>query len=460
VTQEVDPWLDSDTIVALSTPPGIGGLAVVRISGPRALASVRSCAPGLPRVPPVRHAGLVELKIRGELLDRGLVTVFSAPKSYTGEDVVEISLHGSPVLVDRLIAALCAAGARRAQPGEFTLRAFRSGRMDLMQAEAVNELIHSRTVEGARMAFSSMEGALSRRMQRLRTHLVELGAVLETEIEFGEDQHIGEVVDAGAVKSALNEIHLILEHARFNEILSRGLKVVIAGRVNVGKSTLFNALLGHDRALVSSQPGTTRDFLTDTLYIDGFPVDLTDVAGWDAGPQNELESRGIRRGVERLNSGDVVLFLVDASQPLTEADHEVDTLTAAHCRLVVATKMDRADAGTLERIRKRYAREEYCEASALGEPDLPEIRDYLRRRVHGLTHRKSDFAVSARQRELLRELKERLTRICGGLENTKPEAELLAEELRQAMDCIGLLTGGITSADVLNAVFSRFCIGK
>ncbi|MBN1197160.1 MAG: tRNA uridine-5-carboxymethylaminomethyl(34) synthesis GTPase MnmE [Candidatus Aminicenantes bacterium] len=460
MTQEVDLWLDDDTIVALSTPPGIGGLAVVRISGSRAVGLARTCVPGLPRSPSARRADFVELKIRDELLDRGLVTVFPAPASYTGEEVVEISLHGSPVLVDRLIAALCSAGARRAQPGEFTLRAFRNGRIDLLQAEAVNELIHARTLDGARMAISSMEGALTGRLQRLRTHLVELGAALETEIEFGEDQHIGNVVDPGRITSALKEIRLILERARFNEVLSNGLKVVIAGRVNAGKSTLFNSLLGHDRALVSSRPGTTRDFLTETIYIDGFPVDLTDVAGWDAGSRDELESQGIRRGVERLNSGDAVLFLVDASRPLSEADHEMDKLSVSHCRLVVATKMDQADPEVLKQIRRRYAGNYYCEVCALNEPDLPAVKDFLRSRIQGLTRRKNDFVVSARQRELLRDLEERLSRLCTGLEKQSYEVELLAEELRGAMDCIGRLTGGITSAEVLDAVFSRFCIGK
>ena len=460
MTQDSDLWLDDDTIAALSTPPGIGGLALIRVSGPRALEVVRSCAPGLSESPSPRRATLVDLEARGEHLDHGMVTFFPAPRSYTGEEVLEISLHGAPVLVDRLISALCSAGARRARPGEFTLRAFRNGRMDLMQAEAVNELIHARTVDGARLALSSLDGALSQRIAKLRADLIELGANLETEIEFAEDQHTGTIPILDVVASARDEIRMILEHARFNEVLAKGLKVVIAGRVNVGKSTLFNCLQGNDRALVSSRPGTTRDFLTETIYVEGFPVDLTDVAGWDNLSRDELETRGIRRGVERLAAGDAVLFLIDASRPLTAADDEMDRMSSGHSRLVVATKMDRADPETLKRIRQRYRAEEYCEVSALDDPAVPPVRDYLRRRVLELVRREDDFAVSARQRELLHELADVLTRICTGLAGSRPAVEVLAEELRRGLDCIGRLTGGITTGEILDAVFSRFCIGK
>lgn len=460
MTREFDLWLDDDTITALSTPAGIGGLAVVRVSGPRALDVVRVCAPDLPVRPRPRRAELAAIIAEGKPLDRGLITFFPGPRSYTGEDVAEISLHGTPVLVDSLLDALVAAGARRARPGEFTLRAFRNGRIDLIQAEAVNGLINARTEEGARLAFSSMEGALSDRMNDLRSRMVELGAALETEIEFAEDQHIDSIPALEAVRSARDDIGVILEQARFNDVLGRGLKVVIAGRVNAGKSTLFNSLLARDRALVSSRPGTTRDFLTETIYIDGFPVDLTDVAGWDNISRDDLESRGIRRGVERLDEGDLVLLLMDASRPLTAADDEMDRMTSGRDRLVVATKMDRSDPEVLERLRRRYGAESYCEVSALKEPALPEIRSYFHNRVRELTRRESDFAVSSRQRELLRELKCRLTRVCDGLKSRNPGVELLAEELRRGLDCVGRLTGGVTTGEILEEVFSRFCIGK
>ena len=460
MNRDSDLWLDDDTIAALSTPAGIGGLGVVRVSGLRALDVVRACVADLSWNPRPRRAGLVELVAAGNSLDRSLVTFFPGPRSYTGEDVVEISLHGSPILADRLLDALCTAGARRALPGEFTLRAFRSGRIDLIQAEAVNSLINARSEEGARLAFSSMEGALSDKMNRLRSRMIELGAALETEIEFAEDQHMDAIPALEAVRSARDEIGVILEQARFNEVLRRGLEVVIAGRVNAGKSTLFNSLLANDRALVSSRPGTTRDFLTGTIYIDGFPVDLTDVAGWDNLSRDDLESRGIRRGVERLAEGDVVLLLMDASRPLNDADEEMDRMTAGYDRLVVATKMDRSDPDVLEQLRRRYADEPYCEVSALEVPALPDIRNFLRNRVRNLTRRENDFAVSARQRELLRELRDRLGRICEGLESGNPEVELLAEELRRGLDCVGRLTGGITTGDILTEVFSRFCIGK
>ena len=460
MTRDLDLWLDSDTIAALSTPAGIGGLAVVRISGPRALDVVRVCVPDLSRSPRPRRAELVEIIAGSSSLDRGLLTFFPNPRSYTGEDVVEISLHGTPVLVDQLLDALSAAGARRARPGEFTLRAFRNGRIDLIQAEALNGLIHARTEEGARLAFSSMEGALSDKMNSLRAHMIELGAALETEIEFAEDQYLDSIPALEAVRSARDDIGVILEQARFNEVLGRGLKVVIAGRVNAGKSTLFNSLLARDRALVSSRPGTTRDFLTETIYIDGFPLDLTDVAGWDNRSRDDLESRGIRRGIELLQEGDLVLLLLDASRPLTAADNEMDRITLGCERLVVATKMDRSDPDVLEQLRRRYGSASYCEVSALTDPALPGIRKYFRNRVRALTRRENDFAVSSRQRELLRELRSRLARICDGLESESPGVELLAEELRRGLDCIGRLTGDVTTREILEEVFSRFCIGK
>ena len=460
MTRNRDLQLEDDTIAALSTPPGVSAIAVIRISGPDALKALRACASGMPGSLIPRTATLVYLSCQGRMVDQALATWFPAPNSYTGEDVVEISLHGNPLVAEALLAELFRNETRQALPGEFTFRAFQNGKLDLVQAEAVNELIHARTRFGVDMALASLEGGLSRRMKALRAAMIELGVALETQLEFAEDQFLGEIPALQAVDGARGEIQVILENAEFNDILRRGLRVVIAGRANVGKSSLFNALLRRERALVAPQPGTTRDFLSETFYVEGFPVELIDVAGWNRGARDDLEARGIRSGSDRIAQSDIVLFVLDASEPLQEADRDVERMVGTRPHQVVANKIDVANLNSLEQIRNAYGSDEYCEISAREDPQVDGVREFLSRSIQGLTEREMDFAISARQRDLLRELGAILDLLTRGIRSGSGSMELLAEELRHGLDFIGRLTGEVTTEEVLGEIFSSFCIGK
>lgn len=455
--------MDRDTIAALSTPMGRGGIAVIRISGEKTLAILQKIIEKFPQKVISRQAYHGFVKDDERRIDECVVIFFKSPISYTGEDVAEISLHSNPFIVEEvlnLIFKLYKKGVRNALPGEFTYRAFKSGKMDLIQAESVNELINANSKYYAHMKFGSLEGKLSRLMEKLKEDLINLGVRIETKIEFEEDQFFDEVTIADQLKGPLKKLDTILTNARFNELLNKGLNVVIAGRVNVGKSSLFNTLLMEERSIISSIPGTTRDFIKEKLYIDGFPIDITDVAGINRKTTDDIEAQGIKRSLEKLENCDAVIFMLDASSPVKEIDKEIYNLIKEKKKLIIANKIDIMDQNILVDISSCFKDEKIINVSVKEYINIEEITGFLENLIGNVRSKETDFTINQRQKLVLEELKTTLIRIRQMVEVDSSHAEIIAEEIRRAVEIIGQLMGEVTPEDILNKIFSEFCIGK
>jgi tRNA modification GTPase len=464
-----------DTIVAIATPPGRGGIGVIRLAGPDAkkiaLAMLRlkhdldpgravfgeliepahehvgTAAPGCPA-----EQGLTER------IDEVVVTNFAKPHSYTTDEIVEISAHGSPVVLRHVVELAVARGARLAEPGEFTMRAFLNGRIDLTQAEAVRDLIESQTLYQAKIAAQQLEGALSRRLQPVKQKLIELIATLEAGIDFAEDDISVLPADQilqrnAAVRAPLEELAASFAYGK---IVHHGLTLAIVGRPNVGKSSLFNCLVERERAIVTATPGTTRDLVSETVAIGGIPVKLVDTAGIRRA-LDEAESIGIRKSMEALADADLVLVVLDSSQPLAAEDEELLSQVAGRPAIAVANKVDlsgeqwSADGGDLVTV----------QTSATTGKGIPELRNEILRHVGGEagTQPEAGFLTNLRHQERVREALTALASASVAVENKVPH-EMLLLDLYNALRPLDEITGATTSDDILNLIFSTFCIGK
>jgi len=447
-----------ETIVAISTPPGRGGIGIVRLSGSHALDIAR----GLVRAgPALEHARARLAEILdpdgGHKLDEAVVTYFARPRSYTGEDLVEIAAHGSPVVLDLLVRLALRAGARLARPGEFTERAFLAGRIDLTQAEAVRDLIEAQTLYQARVAAEQMGGALSRRVQPAKQELVELVALLEAGIDFAEDDV--EVTPDTEIVTRIDTIAAVLQvlsrsfgHGR---IVHSGLRLAIVGRPNVGKSSLFNRLLERERAIVTAQPGTTRDLVSDRLSLGGIPVELVDTAGLREA-KTEAEAIGIRKSREVLADADIVLVVLDASVPLRDDEKELITALAGRRALVVRNKSDlNSGSDVAPELPLRCV-----STSALTGDGVTTLRDALTESVRNPAG-ESDAGVltSLRHFEAVSGALASLSTAREAVAQRTPH-EMLLLDLYAALRCLDSLTGETTADDILHQIFSTFCIGK
>src|SRR3984957_1830704 len=372
-----------DTIVAIATPPGRGGIGVVRLAGSRA----REISAPMLRLKNELEAGravfgeLIEPSGMDTRIDEVVVTYFAKPHSYTTDDVIEISAHGAPVVLRHIVEMCLSAGARLAEPGEFTMRAFLNGRIDLTQAEAVRDLIDSQTLYQAQVAAQQLEGALSHRLQPIKQKLIELIATLEAGIDFAEDD-VSVMADAAILEKILgvkDPLQRLSASFAYGKIVHEGLTLAIVGRPNVGKSSLFNRLVERERAIVTAAPGTTRDLVSETVAIAGIPIQLVDTAGIRQAV-DEAESIGIRKSKEALADADLVLVVLDASQPVTAEDSELLALTQSRPVLVVANKCDlsasarwSAISGPLPAVR----------VSALTGDGIAELRQEILRRIGG-----------------------------------------------------------------------------
>ncbi|HWR53803.1 MAG TPA: tRNA uridine-5-carboxymethylaminomethyl(34) synthesis GTPase MnmE [Bryobacteraceae bacterium] len=446
----------SDTIVAIATPPGRGGIGVLRISGPCA----RDVASGLlrfrrpPEWEPWRSFIADLTDAEGRTLDEVVVTFFEQPRSYTAEDVVEIACHGSPVLLRHGVERACVNGARLAEPGEFTLRAFLNGRIDLPQAEAVRDLIEATTLYQARVAAAQAEGSLSRRIAPPKNQLIELVALLEAGIDFAEDDI--SVASEAEILRRLDPIIQAIEQLAasfaWGKLVHDGLALAIVGRPNVGKSSLFNRLLQHDRAIVTDIPGTTRDVVSETAAIEGIPVKLFDTAGVRTG-QDLVESLGIERSYRAMADADLTLVIVDVSAPLEDGDRNLIAHASSQGRFLIAgNKSDlpvRAVIG-----------EPFVPVSALTGEGIPELR---RRIVETAApagiEQEYGFITSVRHEVRLREALEALGRARDAVQQSIPH-EMLLLDIYAALQALDAMTGATTADDILNRIFSTFCIGK
>ena len=404
-------------------------------------------------------------------IDEVVVTYFAKPHSYTTDDIVEISAHGSPVVLRHIVELALARGARLAEPGEFTMRAFLNGRIDLTQAEAVRDLIESQTLYQAKIAAQQLEGALSRRLQPIKQRLVELIALLEAGIDFAEDDvsvlppdqilhHVAEI------RSPLDEL---ARSFAYGKIVHEGLTLAIVGRPNVGKSSLFNRLVERERAIVTATPGTTRDLVTETVSIGGIPVKLVDTAGIRRA-LDEAESIGVKKSMEALADADLVLVVLDASQPISPEDEQLLEQTEDRPALVVENKSDlrgipknassgeTSDAGTAHR---RTRAQSAVRTSALTGEGIPDLRAVILRHVTGEASPRSEagFLTNARHQSLVNDALTALASAKAAVDNRVPH-EMLLLDLYNALRPLDEITGATTNDDILNLIFSRFCIGK
>jgi tRNA modification GTPase len=454
-----------DTIVAIATPPGRGGIGVIRLAGPDArqialpmLRLKRDLEPGHAVFGELidEHVGTVGPS--SARIDEVVVTYFAKPHSYTTDDIVEISAHGSPVVLRHIVELAMARGARLAEPGEFTMRAFLNGRIDLTQAEAVRDLIESQTLYQAKVAAQQLEGALSRRLQPIKQKLVELIATLEAGIDFAEDDI--SVLPADQILQRIGLVRAPLEELAasfaYGKIVHEGLTLAIVGRPNVGKSSLFNRLVERERAIVTASPGTTRDLVSETVAIAGIPVKLVDTAGIRRA-LDEAESIGIRKSMEALADADFVLVVFDSSQPLADEDEELLGQVAGRPAIAVANKAD------LSR-EKRAARDPELptvRTSATSGEGIAELRNEILRHIRGDagTQVENGFLSNLRHQDHVRESLAALTAARVAVENKVPH-EMLLLDLYNALRPLDEITGATTSDDILNLIFSTFCVGK
>jgi tRNA modification GTPase len=450
----------TETIAAVATAPGRGAVGIVRLSGPQALAIATKLAGALP---PPRHAGLRTFSdAHGAPLDQGLVLAFPQPDSYTGEDVVELQGHGGPLVLDLLVRAACAHGARPARPGEFSERAFLNGRLDLAQAEAVADLINAATAEAARAAQRSLQGEFSARVRAIVDELVGLRIFVEGALDFS-DEDVDWLADAALharLAALLGHLRELLAAAAQGRRLREGLTVALAGQPNVGKSTLLNRLAGTEAAIVTEIPGTTRDLLRENVNVDGLPLTVVDTAGL-RDSDDPVERIGIERAWQALGAAELVLFLVDDRAGITAQDRALlERLPPGAEVLVVRNKCD-LSAQPPAVVGAAHGRDEpaqlrMCARSGAG---LDLLKHEIRR-VAGLAAT-GESLFSARTRHV-----DALQRALACAQDAElrlregANAELAAEDLRLAQRALSEITGAFTTEDLLGRIFGQFCIGK
>ena len=436
-----------DPIVAIATPPGRGGIGIVRISGAAALGIAQAVLDSGPTLEP-RRATLTRAAS-----DEVVATYFPSPHSYTGQDVVELSAHGSPVVLTGLVQAALRAGARLAEPGEFTLRAFLNGKRDLIQAEAVADLIEASTPLQARVAFDQLDGTLTRRIADMDAELFDVIARLEASLDFpDEGYHFVEPDDAAQrLAGVMGIVDELLADGQRGRMIREGATVVVAGRPNVGKSSIFNRLAGSDRAIVTEIPGTTRDLVTERVEIGGLAVTLVDTAGW-RDTIDVIEREGVARSVQARQVADVVVLVLDRSEALTAEDEELLTQTNVRARVLVANKSDRPSA---------FERSDVVCASAKTGDGLDAVRCAITRALTQQAPLRDTAALSnVRHIALLEQARAQLARAQAAATSGVTPEEFVLADLQAARATLDEIVGRRTSEDVLRHIFERFCIGK
>ncbi|MAT55165.1 MAG: tRNA uridine-5-carboxymethylaminomethyl(34) synthesis GTPase MnmE [Saprospirales bacterium] len=476
----------SDTIVALATPPGVGAIGVIRLSGPQALSIVQSVFKGkdLTKQPGhTAHFGAL-LTDEGEVLDEVLVTIFKAPNSYTGEDTAEVSCHGSPFILQKAIELFISKGARMAQPGEFTLRAFLNGKMDLSQAEAVADLIAANSAAAHKVAMRQMRGGFGKQIQQLRQQLIDFASLIELELDFSEEDV--EFANRDQLRKLVLEILNLLEDLirsfRLGNVIRRGVPTVIAGRPNAGKSTLLNALLAEERAIVSEVPGTTRDTIEEVLNIKGVEFRLIDTAGIREA-QDQIEAIGVEKTMEKVRQASLLVYVFDVGNTkLDEVLSDLDKLRSEEMQLlVVCNKMDTdpyfkpewltnpTDPTIPEYFFTEGKRpnstpytlnpEHIITLSALHGMNIPYLREKLYEMVMAGGSLESPVVTNTRHLEALEKAAGSLRDVLKGMDEGIT-SDFIAMDIRRALTYLGEITGEVGVEDLLGNIFSRFCIGK
>ena len=455
---------DEDTICAICTPFGIGGLGVIRMSGSKALEIAQKVF--VPKLPPqelpsrrVRYGHIVDPQT-GEVIDEVLLVYMKAPWTYTREDVVEISGHGGYLVLRKILELLVRMGARPALPGEFTKRAFLNGRIDLAQAEAVLELVMAQNEQALRLAQRQLEGELSERIKALRDRLFDVLVPISAWLEVPEEDipapSKGEVSEG--IDLVLREIENLLRSWEQNVIFREGVRTCLLGKANVGKSSLFNRLLGRDRAIVTPIPGTTSDVIEETVLIDGIPFCLVDMAGFKKEPKDLIEEEAIKRAKLQIEKADLILFVLDQSSPLEEEDLSLLEEFRGKRAILVLNKSD-LPPYLLEDVLKGF--EEVVKTSALTGEGIEELKQKMVsviRKSSSLGPPSEIVPLNTRHKTLLERAQARLVFLKAHLEELPWDQ--VALELEGVMDDLGEVIGETTSEEVLEEIFSRFCVGK
>jgi tRNA modification GTPase len=461
-----------DTICALSTPQGMGAIAMIRVSGPETFSLLEQIFTGfsprhnLSEAQPYQNI-FGKIINNGQTVDEVMLSVYRGPNSYTGDDVAEIACHGSVYIQEQIIRLLLAKGVRLADPGEYTLRAFINGKMDLSQAEAVADLIASENKASHQVALQHMRGGFSKEIKGLREELIQFAALVELELDFGEEDV--EFADRNKLEGLVNRIKTVLQRLIHSydtgNVIKNGVSVVIVGAPNVGKSTLLNALLNEDRAIVSAVPGTTRDSIEDTIQLNGIGFRFIDTAGIRE-TKDEVESIGIARTFQKIEQSELILYLIDGSreefkshQALIQEELETLKLKCVDKKLlIVINKEDIADKRLIE---KSLGQEDFLYIAAKEKQGLEELIAKLTQLFNWQELAASQTIVTnARHLQALQLSLDDIFRVIDGL-NTNLSGDLLAFEIREALQHLGAIIGEVdVDKDILGAIFSKFCIGK
>ena len=446
-----------DTIVAISTPRGFGGIGIVRLSGNEALTIAQKIFSKKIAKPRYALYGAVFDPITKAEIDTAVVTYYKAPHSYTGEDVVEISMHGGIKNLEMVLNLLISLGARMAEKGEFTRRAVLNGKMDIFEANAVVELIEAKTEKAVLLSSKRLFGELSEDVENIRNKILTVNSQIEASIDFPFDV---EEVDKNTVRDTLesisSEIKKLLISYNESRVVLDGVRVTIVGKPNVGKSTLLNALLKFDRAIVSEIPGTTRDTVEETVDFYGIPMKIIDTAGI-RDSNDALEKLGIERSKRAVETSDLILFVFDASTPLDDTDLELLDFTNGKQRIIVVNKTDLPKAFSEDELKKIIKGEEVIEISALLKEGIDKVEGEIKQRLINIDF-DSVFVTNKVEFDILNSA---LSHIVAGLELLKTGTlDLVTEELREAIEILGAVSGEALSSEMLDTIFSRFCIGK
>jgi tRNA modification GTPase len=448
-----------DTIVALATPPGIGAIGVIRVSGLNAISIVDDLFPSKKLAEQLSHTIHVGFLKQGDIiLDEVVVSLYKNPRSYTGEDVIEISTHGSPYVQQQVIDAIINKRARLAKPGEFTQRAFLNGKLDLTQAEAVADLISSNTEASKKNAIQNMRGGFSQVLKLLRDKLISFSALIELELDFSQEDVT--FADRKQLEDLLNEstvvVKQLLDSFKYGNVIKNGVQVAIIGKPNAGKSTLLNTLLNEDRAIVSEIAGTTRDTIEEIININGILFRLIDTAGIRDHSSDLIENIGMQRSLDKMNEADVVIYLFDVNETSAEELKAVEnTMNAADLKVIYCG--NKAD-------KKNYSDENFKDdntifISAKSGFNIEILKQQLFDLAMADLQTENTVITNSRHIAALKEVQQSLTEIIAGLEQNIP-GDLLALDIRRCLHFLGEITGEITNEDQLDYIFSKFCIGK
>jgi len=452
---------ERDTIIANITPLIPSAVGIIRISGDKALEIGKKLF-SLPKEIEPRKAYFGKIMDREKnIIDEGLLIYFKAPNSFTGEDIVEIYPHGSVPVMKKIISEAISLGCRMAERGEFTKRAFLNGKIDLIQAEAIADLIEAKTEKASELAINLLQGKLSQKINQLRDKLLELITYIEAEINFPED--IDEISFETIYKTlgdVLNSINELIKTYRRGELIKEGVKLAIIGKPNVGKSSLFNALIGYDRAIVSEYQGTTRDFLEESININGIPIKLLDTAGI-RDTQDKIEKIGIQKAKEKIEEADIVLFVFDVSEGLTEEDLKIYEEIKDKSPIIVGNKADLLkDKRTIDIFKESYYFNDIILVSSKTQENLNQLENIILEKVGLTEYKETEVYINLRHYNLLKQSKEKLEEILHNLKDIFDFKEILMLEIREAEKHLEEVIGAITTEDILGSIFSRFCIGK